>query len=309
MDAPPWTEGDRSRMARLVADAYARIRQLIPELAKFGVVGAIGAVIDLGGTGTLHGVLDFGPLKAKAIAVAIATVVTYIGNRFWTFRHRDNQPLLREATLFVLLNAVGLLIAEIVIAVTNYGLGYHDQIAYNVASVIGTGLGTIFRYFTYKKWVFLAPAALSQLAPPPPSFQPWPPAPPPDGFGEPRIPNGSAPSPVLAASPGARRATPAAARSAGPGRHRKRLRGPGPRLLRTVTRRVARKEHREHRGPAPRQHDPAAVDGRHGAGQGQAEPGSLGAAADAALEDPGHELGGHPLALVLDLDHHRTLRL
>lgn len=272
-------------MARLVADAYTRIRQLIPELAKFGVVGAIGAVIDLGGTGTLHGVLDVGPLKAKAIAVATATVVTYVGNRFWTFRHRDNQPLLREATLFVLLNAVGLLIAEIVIAVTNYGLGYHDQIAYNVASVIGTGLGTIFRYLTYKKWVFLAPPAPSP-APPPPSLQPWPPPPPPDGFGKPHTPNGSAASPVLSASRAARRATPAVPRSAGPGRHRRRLSGPGPRRLRTVTRRVARKEHREHRGPAPRQHDPAAVGGRHGAGQGQAEPGSLGAAADAALEDP-----------------------
>ena len=29
-------------------------------------------------------------------------------------------------------------------------------LAYNAASVVGTGLGTIFRYFSYKKWVFLA---------------------------------------------------------------------------------------------------------------------------------------------------------
>ena len=30
------------------------------------------------------------------------------------------------------------------------------MLAYNAASVVGTGLGTIFRYFSYKKWVFLA---------------------------------------------------------------------------------------------------------------------------------------------------------
>jgi len=30
-----------------------------------------------------------------------------------------------------------------------------SALAYNVASVVGTGLGTIFRYFSYKKWVFL----------------------------------------------------------------------------------------------------------------------------------------------------------
>ena len=141
----------------LAGDAYARIRHLLPELAKFGVVGALGAVVDLGGTGVLHGVGGIGPLTSKAIAVATATVVTYAGNRFWTFRHRDNQPLLREATLFVALNLVGLLIAEVVIAITTYGMGYRDQFSYNAASVIGTGLGTIFRYFAYKKWVFLKP--------------------------------------------------------------------------------------------------------------------------------------------------------
>jgi hypothetical protein len=33
-----------------------------------------------------------------------------------------------------------------------------SELAYNMASVVGTGLGTIFRYFSYKKWVFLAGA-------------------------------------------------------------------------------------------------------------------------------------------------------
>jgi putative flippase GtrA len=163
-------------MVRL-GEAYARIRHLIPELAKFGTVGAIGAVIDLGGTAALHGVVHLGPLTSKAIAVCVAMVVTYLGSRFWTFRHRQNQPLLREGTLFVVLNAVGLLIAELVIAFTTYGLGVHDQIGFNIASVIGTALGTIFRYGAYKRWVFLKPV-------------------------KPVIPNGSAVSPLFPANPG-----------------------------------------------------------------------------------------------------------
>jgi putative flippase GtrA len=141
----------------VVGEAYKRIRDLIPELVKFGVVGAIGAVVDLGGTAVLHGVGGIGPLTSKAIAVSLATVITYAGSRFWTFRHRQNQPLLRETSMFIGLNIAGLLIAEIVIAITTYGLGYRDQLSYNAASVIGTVLGTIFRYFTYKKWVFLKP--------------------------------------------------------------------------------------------------------------------------------------------------------
>src|SRR5580693_5356723 len=139
-----------------MASLRKRLTDLIPELARFGVVGLIGAIIDLGGADYLHVHLGVEPLAAKAISITVATVVTYLGSRFWTFRHRVNQALLREGILFVALNVVGLAIAEVVIAVTTYGLDYKSTLAYNAASVIGTGLGTIFRYFSYKKWVFLA---------------------------------------------------------------------------------------------------------------------------------------------------------
>jgi putative flippase GtrA len=148
----------------MMARLHERFAHLIPELAKFGVVGLIGSIIDLGGAAYLHGAMGIGPLSAKALSITAATIVTYLGSRFWTFRHRVNQALLREGTLFVALNVVGLVIAEAVIAFTTYGLGYKSALAYNAASVAGTGLGTIFRYFSYKKWVFLAGAPGTAVA-------------------------------------------------------------------------------------------------------------------------------------------------
>jgi len=142
-------------MPRMVS-LRKRFADLIPELAKFGVVGLAGSVIDLGGAAYLHGALGVGPMVSKGLAIIAATVVTYLGSRFWTFRHRANQALLREGVLFAALNVVGLAIAECVIAFVTYGLDMKGTLAYNAASVAGTGLGTIFRYFSYKKWVFLA---------------------------------------------------------------------------------------------------------------------------------------------------------
>ena len=139
-----------------MASLRKRLTDLIPELAKFGVVGLIGSVIDLGGADYLHVHMGIGPMVAKAMSITAATLVTYLGSRFWTFRHRVNQALLREGVLFVVLNIIGLGIAEMVIAVTTYGLDMKSELAYNGASVVGTGFGTIFRYFAYKKWVFLA---------------------------------------------------------------------------------------------------------------------------------------------------------
>jgi putative flippase GtrA len=162
-------------MARRVADLYDRVRHLVPELAKFGVVGGIGAVIDLGGAAVLHGSYHQGPLTAKAISISVATVVTYFGSRFWTFRHRENQALHRETLLFFALNLVGLLIAEAVIGCTSYALGFKGTVAYNLASLIGTGLGTIFRFYAYRKWVFLAPTAppVAAAVTQQPAYAPW----------------------------------------------------------------------------------------------------------------------------------------
>jgi putative flippase GtrA len=133
-----------------------RFAELIPELAKFGLVGLAGAVVDLGGAAYLHGAVGLGPMVSKALSLTAAMVITYLGSRFWTFRHRVNQALLREGILFAALNLVGLAIAECIIALVTYGLDLRGTVAYNAASVFGTGLGTIFRYFSYKKWVFLA---------------------------------------------------------------------------------------------------------------------------------------------------------
>jgi putative flippase GtrA len=139
-----------------MASFRQRAAGLIPELARFGVVGLAGSVIDLGGAAWLHGAEGLGPMPAKALSITVATVVTYLGSRFWTFRHRMNQAVLREGTLFAVLNLIGLAIAEAVVACAVYGLGLKTALTYNAASAAGTGLGTVFRYFSYKKWVFLA---------------------------------------------------------------------------------------------------------------------------------------------------------
>ena len=52
-----------------------------------------------------------GKYIAITIATILATVVTYLGNRYWTFRHRQSQGAPpRQRPMFFLLHAVVLLI-------------------------------------------------------------------------------------------------------------------------------------------------------------------------------------------------------
>jgi putative flippase GtrA len=150
-----------------ITGLYRRFADLIHELAKFGLVGGIAAVLDLGGAALLYGAAGVGELTAKTISAVVAATFAYAGNRLWTFRHRANAGLAREYLIFFALNGIGLLIALLVIGFTTYSLGLHGPLAYNVAQVTGTGIGTIFRYWAYKKWVFL-PAAVPAAGPPVP---------------------------------------------------------------------------------------------------------------------------------------------
>ncbi len=141
-----------------VRGLYQRFRHLIHEGAKFGVVGGVGFIVTDGGTNLLQPVLH-GWLKANVIATLAATVVTYLGSRYWTFRHRQRAAMGREAVQFFVLNGMGLGIQLACLGFTNYALGLTDKLASNVALFLGICLGTLFRFWSYRKWVWIAPTA------------------------------------------------------------------------------------------------------------------------------------------------------
>jgi len=92
---------------------------------------------------------------AAAPSVVLAVTFAYFGNRHWTFRHRDRSGLGREYALFFMLNAVGLLIALTCLFFSHYVLGLQGPLADNVsANGVGLALGTTFRFWSYRKWVF-----------------------------------------------------------------------------------------------------------------------------------------------------------
>ncbi len=142
---------------QLLRRAYERFEALLRELAKFGTVGALAFVIDLGCTNLVRYGLDQGALTSKVFATVIAATFAYVANRYWTWRHREQSGLAREYFLFFVLNGIGLLIALLIIGFVEYTLKLHGPVAYNIANILGNGLGTLFRFWSYKKWVFLPP--------------------------------------------------------------------------------------------------------------------------------------------------------
>jgi putative flippase GtrA len=140
-----------------VRKLYERFRLLIHEGAKFGVIGIAGVIVYNLVNSWLHFGLGTGPLTAATVAVIVTTITSYIANRYWSFRHRERTTVPRETVMFFALNGVGLLIQWAVVGFTYYGLGDTGKLSNLIANNVGIVLGTLFRFWSYRKWVWAAP--------------------------------------------------------------------------------------------------------------------------------------------------------
>lgn len=143
-------------VAARVRHLYATFEHLIHEIAKFGIIGAVAFALTIGLSNGFHFGLNLGPLTSFSLATAIAAVLSYFANRHWTWRHKDNTGVRRELPLFLVLSFVGLAISDVPVGVSEYILGLHSPLAYNISStLIGTAFGTVWRFWSFRRWVFL----------------------------------------------------------------------------------------------------------------------------------------------------------
>jgi putative flippase GtrA len=130
-------------------------RILLKEITAFGLIGALAFVIDIG---IFTWLAPHGALKAKAISTVVSTTFAYFGNRYLSFSHRARSGIGRETGFFFGINLVTLIVSELILALFVYPLhfahGSRTVFGVNLATI---ALGTVFRFWAYKRFVFLHP--------------------------------------------------------------------------------------------------------------------------------------------------------
>ena len=133
-------------------------RFLNPEVLTFLAVGGTGYVVDVTAFNVLQSLSPFttlDPSVARTLAVILAMCVTYTGNRTLTWRDQVGSNRRHELVLFILFNIIGFGFSILTLAISHDLLGLTSRLADNIsANVIGLALGTVFRYLTYKRFVF-----------------------------------------------------------------------------------------------------------------------------------------------------------
>ncbi len=131
---------------------------------RFAVVGALTFILTTGLYFTLEAtVLQTKPVTAFTLVTMVATVVSYVLNREWSFAERRGRVAHHEAFLFFGISSVAVGINQIPLAVSRYVI--HLQVPYvqplteHVAdfvsgSLVGTMVAMAFRWWAFRKWVF-----------------------------------------------------------------------------------------------------------------------------------------------------------
>ena len=136
-----------------------RFRGLLAELTKFGIVGFLSLLVNVAVFNIVLTVLPHKPLTANVVATVLSATNAFVLNRHWSFNGRERTgSLLREVGLFALFNALGLAITLACLATSHYVLGFDSRLADNVAANgVGLVLGTAFRFWSYRRFVWVTP--------------------------------------------------------------------------------------------------------------------------------------------------------
>lgn len=137
------------------------------ELVKFLTVGSIAFVAtSVLFFGLKWTVLEGKPVTANVVAVLLATVLSYVLNREWAFTARGGRERRHEAALFFVVAGIGLVINQLPLAASRYvfalqtphvSLVVENLADFVSATIVGTLLATVFRWWAMRRFVFPEP--------------------------------------------------------------------------------------------------------------------------------------------------------
>jgi putative flippase GtrA len=86
--------------------------RLLPQLLKFGAVGAVGFVVNFVVLNALLltslGKMQHGSIYATIIATIAAIITNWIGNRYWAFARQRHANTVREGIEFFAVSLAGM---------------------------------------------------------------------------------------------------------------------------------------------------------------------------------------------------------
>lgn len=129
-----------------------RMKKLIEQILKFGVVGIIATVIDFGVLYVLSQPLGMDPVISAGISFCVSLVFNYVASMRYVFTHREDMSRSREFVIFLVLSLIGLAVNEAIMAAGVAVLG-NSALAVMGTKVLATAIVMVWNFVSRKKWL------------------------------------------------------------------------------------------------------------------------------------------------------------
>ena len=125
----------------------------VRQFGKFGIVGALGFIVDSGLLYFGIYVLGLGHDAAGLFSFPFAVTFTWIGNRLFTFRDAPRMPMAKQWAKFAAVCAIGLVFNRGTYILLNHTVPL--VYSYPVLGLLaGTAAGMFFNFFAARRHVF-----------------------------------------------------------------------------------------------------------------------------------------------------------
>lgn len=130
-------------------------RREVVRFAKFGVVGAIGSLVDFGVLNL--GIQVFGLEKwlANTFSFFAAVLSNFTWNRLWTFPESRERPLGSQLGQFLIVNLVGYGINQaIFLSLDRFVFSSWGTLGYNLSKAIAIGVVLFWNFGINRLWTY-----------------------------------------------------------------------------------------------------------------------------------------------------------
>lgn len=131
-----------------------RMRKLTEQLMKFGVVGLIAFVIDVGVMNLLL-MFHLHNIIATTIGFLVSLVFNYVASMRFVFVHREDMARWMEALVFLVSSAIGLFINDVIVWLSTYGMAHDAFVSDHAAYTLRTNVGKIIATVVVALWNFV----------------------------------------------------------------------------------------------------------------------------------------------------------
>lgn len=138
-----------------------RKRKEVKRFIKFGIVGAIGSVIDFGVLNALIFLAGWispqGKIVANLISTSMAIVSNFVWNRLWTFPESRQRNRTIQLVQFTIVNLIGLAINTGIFFVADhylYELYFPTNIAIQLAKATAIGIVLFWNFGANRLWTY-----------------------------------------------------------------------------------------------------------------------------------------------------------